>query len=975
MTRMKQRHRWMRRGAAIAIAAWQMTGAIRAQQPASGAQQQGQSEVDVAFAYDNAVRALQSGKYDEGLAAVDPVIAKHGPDALEDFGPVFGHFYYLRGMLLIKKGDFKGAVSPLKTCHEKFPRVAPPMKSGEDKPRLPNRYHFAALNQWAGCLLMLKQHAEGAVLFEKLLAECGNDPEVVRSQAQINLAICYLHVPDKLEKGRDFLLAQIASDAWTGAMKRRIFLALASEWTPQATVEEIAPVLSDNVGLLRAASFNERMETLNPPIANLAARALQSGDPLRALAWYRLVADPATALRDLAEHEAEVKARRLPPAQEPERQAMLAAMKKAAAGYASQLPPVLLGLGGAHYQIGDYAGSRAAYARLEALDPNLKDRPVVLHNLVVCSANLSLWQDVLTYGLKFFAEFPEHELKPSVARLMVEVLFSQQKYQEAYDVSHDTREKIPEGDAMRDIVEFVHGASAYHLEKFEESAANLEAYLAAYPEAQRKEPARYYIGAARVKLQQWPEAAIALDGFLADYPDSPLRPSALYLASLAHLVTENTERCQICLDELQEKFPNSPDIPASWNVRGDLITALEGDRFEIIGAHAMAREMVEKEGRGDSLTAAYALRQLIVASSGAEEWTEAAGYFDAFEEKYSDSFWFNDTVIAALPALAETGRQEEAASILESLVIKSAAAGPSPELDELFGTYATFISEHWAMPEALAKFDALRDRNTKGLVVLDAWLHTAKIEAMEKGDAKTHADAIRQAHFSLAALHEKQADAVSNYSLVRLARWTHEERKDPEAARKIYDFILNERPYGEALGFALIEKAKISAASKDEAARQEALDTFRDAIGRIDDPAMHQDAVLGIARILTADKKYPEAEKEWKSYLDHRDWTRARAEANYSYALCLDQQGQKGDALKVYVSVYANFAGHLDWSTRAYLRAATMLKEEGKDADALRVLQDMLKRMGHHDHPGVAMAKETFAEWRTAYMASQSQTK
>jgi tetratricopeptide (TPR) repeat protein len=975
MTRRTQCHHRMRRGVAIAAAGWLMAGSIHAQQPAATAQQQGQTEVDVAFAYDNAVRALQSGKFDEGLASVDPVIARHGQNALEEFGPVFGHFYYLRGMLLIKKGDFKGAVAPLKTCHEKFPRVAPPMKSGEDKPRLPNRYHFAALNQWAGCLLMLKQHAEGAVLFEKLLAECGNDPEIARAQAQINLAICYLHVPEKLEKGRDFLLAQIVSDAWTGTMKRRIFLALATEWTPHAPLAEIAPVLSDHAALLGAAPFNERMETLNPPIANLAAQALQSGDPLRALAWYRLVADPATALRELAEHEIEVKARRLPPTREPERQAMLDAMKKAATGYGSQLPPVLLGLGGAHYQIGDFAGSRAAYARLESLDPKLKDRPIVLHNLVVCSANLSLWQDVLTYGLKFFAEFPDHELRPSVARLMVEVLFVQQKYQEAYDVSRDTRGRIPEGDPMRDIVEFVHGAAAYHLEKFEESATHLEAYLATYPEAQRREPARYYIGAARVKLQQWPEAATALDGFLSDYPDSPLRPSALYLASLAHLVTENTERCQGCLDELQEKFPNSADIPASWNVRGDLVTALGGDRFEIAGAHTTARGMVEKEGRGEPLTAAYALRQLIVASSGAEEWAEAAGYFDAFQAKYSDSFWHTDTVIAALPALAETGRQDEAAGILESFVLTSSSAGPTPELDELFGTYATFITEHWTLPDALARFDAFRDRNTGGLVVLDAWLHTAKIEAMEKGDAKTHADAIRQAHFSLAALHEKQAAAVSNYCLVRLARWTLEERKDPGAARKIYDFILNERPYGEALGFALIEKAKINAASKDEAERQSALDTFRDAISRIDDPAMHQDAVLGIARILTADKKFIEAETEWKTYLDHRDWTRARAEANYSYALCLDQQGRKGDALKVYVSVYANFAGHLDWSTRAYLRAAAMLKEEGKDADALRVLQDMLKRMGHHDHPGVAMAKQTFTEWRAAYMATQSQTK
>jgi hypothetical protein len=75
---------------------------------------------------------------------------------------------------------------------------------------------------------------------------------------------------------------------------------------------------------------------------------------------------------------------------------------------------------------------------------------------------------------------------------------------------------------------------------------------------------------------------------------------------------------------------------------------------------------------------------LIVASSGAEEWAEAAGYFDAFQEKYPDSVWHTDTVIATLPALAESGCQAEAADGLESLVLPSDAAGPTPEWDELF---------------------------------------------------------------------------------------------------------------------------------------------------------------------------------------------------------------------------------------------------------------------------------------------------
>jgi len=100
----------------------------------------------------------------------------------------------------------------------------------------------------------------------------------------------------------------------------------------------------------------------------------------------------------------------------------------------------------------------------------------------------------------------------------------------------------------------------------------------------------------------------------------------------------------------------------------------------------------------------------------------------------------------------------------------------------------------------------------------------------------------------------------------------------------------------------------------------------------------------------------------------------SRPEANYQYAHCLDRQGNVSDALKIYVSVYANFPGHLDWSTKAYLRTALILTENGKELKALLVLRDMLQRMGHHDHPGVTRAKELFIRWRDEYQPEPKAT-
>jgi len=930
--------------------------------------------LDVPVAYDRAVRALESGDFDAGIAALNPVLASHAEDGLDQFGPVFGHFFYLKGILLIRKGAYAEAIPPLKTCYEKYSNDS--LKLQKDKQsvaKLPNRFRYQALSQWAGCHLMLKQHAEASVLYEKLLAEAADDPEVNRGEAQVNLAVCYLNLPDKQDKGRSFLLDQFKAATWTDKMKRRIFLSLASEWTPKVPLAEVVPVLAEAAPLVRVAPAHERMSQLNPAFGNLAAAAIQAGEPLRALAWYHLMASPDEAIRDLASQHEALKKRELTPAQEPQRQAALKKLEESAAAYRAQIAPMLLGLGAAHIQINSYAGSRAAYSRLEQLDPALKDRPLVLHNLVVCSVNLNRWEEVIGFGGKFFKEFPDHDLKSSVARLMVEVLFIEQKYQEAYDIARETRRRLKAGEEMRDIPDFVLGASAYHLEKHEEAVRELELYLESYPQGKRREPARFYLASTKVKLQQWPEAAALFDQFLTDYPQSLLRPGALHLASLSHLITGGLDRAETCLGELQSKFPSSPEIPASYNVLGDLLSAKESGYTDVAAAYGKARELVEKDGHGDAGVAAYALRQLITAASSEQEWEVAAAFFDDFRKGHAGSPWNADAVIAALDALVKTERRDEARELLETLVNETAGAGPSQQLDELVGSYVDFVRSHWSVSEALESFEKFPASTTPPPPALESWLITAGLETLEKADPKGNAEAVRKAYIRLTALYELNEKDISNHSLVKLARWTLDERKKEDVARKIYDFILKERPYGPAMGFALIEKAKIDAASKDPVTRLNALETFRDAITRIDDATLHEEAVLGIARMLTEDKKYPEAQVEWEKYLEDRTWTRARAEANYSYALCLDLQGKKPEALKVYVSVYANFAGHLDWSTRAYLRTAAILKENGKEVEALKVLQDMLKRMGHHDHPGIAKGKQIFIQWRDVYVAAQKQ--
>ena len=942
--------------------------------PVIGQQEGG--EVDLAAAYDRAVRAIDSGQFDDGIAAVDAVLTKHATDGLETFGPVFGHFHYIKGILLIRKQSYAAAIEPLRVCYEQFSNESLENKAKDDRAedKLPNRFLVQSLAQRAGCHLILKQFADAAALYEKALAEKEVfDPKINRPQTQINLATCYLHQPEQMEKGRDFLLGQLREGLWPDSIKRRILVTLGNEWSERAPLEEVSALLIEQAPLIRRANLFERGRNLNPVFINLAALGLQAGEPLRALAWYQLVASPDEILHDMQAQIDSAKKTEVAPALEADKQTRLQQMNAEADKIREQLPPTLLGMGAAHFQIGSYSASRAAHLRLEKLGPGLDERPVVLHNLAVGAASTNDWTEVVDFGTKFFDEFPDHSLKAAVARLMVEVLFIQGNYQEAYDVAIEVRAKLPEGEEIRDIPDFVVGAAGYHIERFEEADLELEKYLNTYKPPKREEPARFYRAATQIKLARWEEAVTQFEAFLTDYPDSELRPSALHLASLAHLVTEDLELAEARARELQERFPMAEEVPASHNVLGDILTAKEMSFESVQSEYVAALELVEKESRGDAETAGYSLRQLITAASGVEEWDAAARYYDAFRERYDDTSWKVDSCLAALGALVKTGRKDEAIEVAESLV-NATADEASEDLDQIFGSYYDFLREQWPMPEVVERLANFPSATPIPSPALQSWLLTAQADALTQMDEKANADGIRKALIGLTALYETHGTQLSNFSLVKLARWNVDMWGKEEEARKIYDFILKERPFGQALGLALIERAKIDAAKKDDpAARSSAMNDFKRALIEITEEEFQEEAVLGMGRLLSEDEKFEEALVHWENYLDHRSWNKARAEVNFRYAECLDRAGRTKEALKAYVGTYVNYAGHLDWSARAYLRVAVLLKESGRELDALKVLQDMLKRMGHHKHPGVELAKKTFLKWRDEYAAAASE--
>ncbi len=916
--------------------------------------------IDLAKAYDAGVAALESGDLDNGLKLVDRVLEKEGASGLGNYGPAFGHFYYLKGMLLIKKDQLAEAIDPLQTCYDKF------SNEGRMDGQAPNLFREHALFQWGLILQSQQKYEEAAQKFRKTLDEDPKrNPPINRMAVEMNLAQCLIKTGKEAE-GRAMLskvldLENLPDDAIQDAFT---LLAAGGGMGGDATMS----VVQQHAGSLFGSSKD--LEVMNPRLASLAAKTLRSGDPLQALVWYNLMTPPHPVIAQHEERKAILVARREQAISENQRELVgrldnaIEELEKKVKELDERHTNSLLGMAAAHYQIGSLSTALSLYRQLVDHHPEFGDPPQLMHNLVICATQLGDWDLAFEYGNRFFEDFPDHKLKPSISRVLAEVVFIRGDYDRAYEMAISARGDVPPGTPEREGLDFVAAATLYLNNDFAAAEPELENYVNTYTDSERREPILFYLASAKVKLSKWVSAIPLLDEFCDTYRDSSFRPTALYLASLAYLIVEEPHNALIRANTLLGDHPRAPQIPGAYNVKGDAQAAMEENYDTIVNSYKRAR--VEGKSAGMDDISAYALKQLIATAAEAKDHETAVAYFDEFRKDYSENIWNIDATLAATDSLVALDRRDEARTLLEQLVVKHAMQ-PGGEFDSMFQSYIRFLGNEYTLDEVVS---ALQNFSGKGTSpALDGWLIMGQIEALQSAD-KVDEEAVNDRFAELDQLYRRSGNDLSNYSLVQLA--SHMGKQGNEAAAvDIYNFIVRERPEGQALGYALIGTATLDFDSGKPNRLKDAAEKFRRVMTELDDPELNEKATLGLARVLMKQEQYEEAQSLWETYLESKSWNESRPEANFNYARCLELRGQRNEALKVFISVYANFPGHLDWSTEAYLRAAEILWTNGRNVEALKMMQDMLRRMKGLEHPNIDKGKATFFQWRDEYVAAQ----
>lgn len=957
---------------------------------------------DIVQSYNETLKALGAGEHKKALNLCNAILKDYGTvkEGMDMFGSVYGHWYYLRGLALMGGEKWDEASADFEVCYQctfetpeilacqkcrGFGRVA---ASGQEvgnrdedgKVRCPdcggipfnpnhrpNQFRMHSLVQWGNCRMLLEDYAKAREVYRKALSE---DRRARLSYnwklyTAVNLGRCMIKT-GAVDAGYDYIVRALDSERFPLPIKMIVFQILAEDWSPLVSADRTREFLDQYRHIALGAPPEERAKR-NPSFFYLANGALEKNDPLLALSWYRMLSHPGQIIADFNETIELYTARKTSdprPEIIPRLDAEIAKLTEARDQVQDNFWSMQAGLGISHYRLKNYAASLSVYRGLSDFAPKThKGRPEFLHNAMFSGVKIDDWKSAYQYGVTFLDEFPDHELKPDVVRVLVEMIFIQGNYERAYEIAKEVRVDMEPGSAMREIPDFIVGASAYQLGHFDEADTELTQYLATYEPAQRRELALFFLGSVKVKKFDWQVGSDLFDPFLEEFPQSAMESSVLYQNGMCKFMLDDNETALALVDRLLNEYPKAQEVPNGWNLRGDIQSAEEAD-FDTEISPAYSNAITTSADFSDQEEiAAYAKWQLLMNAASLERWEEAGQWFDRFQNEHPESAYSVDVLIGALDTLVALERTDEASQRLEKMLYENGEDAAGGQLAELFGTYLDFIKENDS-ENASHRLDEM-SLSRQSSVSLKAWANIGKIQLLEetKGDNE---DAIQALFYQLNVNFDPAQH--SNYIIVRLARWHTVTRKKPEDAAPLYDYILANREGSEDFDLALLDRAEIDAQSDLPQDRERAMQYFDRVLNEFGNAELAENASVGVARLLMKEKRIEEALPRWEAYMDNNAWNKFSAEANYNYGVCLDQLGQVGEALVVYINTYNAYPGHIEVSIPSYIRAALIMKEKGEDLKAMLILKDMLTRMQNIEHPNKDKAMQLFLKWRSEYV-------
>ena len=879
--------------------------------------------VDIAEPYRVAIAHYQQGDLDAAVAELEALVARHDRDAVATIGPAFGNVWYYLGLCRMEQGDLVEAALAFRHCHTKY--ANPADGTGE------NTFQTAAVIKRGEIEQSRGQFGAAAKLYAAALKEIPSGP--AREPVLLRLAIC-LHEAGDSDRPARICRALIEGDATRPELKRLAVLQSCRIAVEQNDLSTARALLRRHSELMTAPILERAAWTR--VLLHIGRRCTLLDEPVLALQVYELAASGATA----AAAEA--------------RQSALAAtgyVPGPATNADDELDAeLLLSRADAWFHVEAWRLARAGYAQA-APELAAQRRAQALHAASVCSAMLDEPDRAESFAQRLIEITPDYPMLPEVIAAWIESLLRADRLREARDVAWTERDRWDAGNFQREPLDFLAASAGFQLKQYGSAEAEFEAYLAQYPAATRRTEAAYSRAVCLLHQRRWRDAKGAFDELLADDTAREWTDGSLYYRALCLTMLEEVEAAEADSKMLLVAYPTSPHRGDAWNLLGDL-------RFREKAWDAAEELYTHADEAGDPEAAAYSAYQRIRIALAKSDHALALMRYQAFREQHDGSRELPQAVAVAASVYEAEGQVEAALELLTREILDRADRGRDAGLETLMNAHNALYKRahgYQALVERLRAFPGAEPTPP----TLAAWLALSEIEALESVGGEADRARIQDRYRFLAVNYE--LDELEGIFILKLARWL-EQTGDTASAISYYTVLTTLRDEPTFLQQARIERSRLL--RRQPSHQAQALEDLQRVLDAAVSPDLREAASVEIARHWFQAQEWERARTEWEEVLADPNWQMARGEATYGLAFCLDQLGMREAARRHYVNTYIQYEGQIDWSAAAFLRTALMAKEEGQLDQAAQILDDMMSRMGHLDHPVVNRARTLHRQWQ-----------
>ncbi|MEK7953326.1 tetratricopeptide repeat protein [Luteolibacter soli] len=546
----------------------------------------------------------------------------------------------------------------------------------------------------------------------------------------------------------------------------------------------------------------------------------------------------------------------------------------------------------------------------------------------------------------------------------------------------------PEGKQVETVAE-LKATLLLKTRKFDEAVSFLTAFIDKNPNSPIKQKMMTFRANARFEGGQYDQAATEYDQLMKDFGGSPEFEEYVYRRALCDFLRNKYQETVSAFDSYEKNFPNGDFLADIRYRRGIIQLALKdyktlipsmlallqdetaksflgqihtllGDAYQNSGDNDNAGtqfKLAVETANGDRSVLEYALEQATNILRGARRWDDLEALWKKFLADNPDHPMTLRGVSELSKLLQRANKKVEARKMLSEHILKDIQNPRSEYVEMLISQLAGMH-----VPPRSVKKDAPKPdiEALEGELVGDLEIpeddktpaYVARVLFAKSELARQMGDKAR-AERSLGAIANTASSNDLGPVLLSMVGQYLFDKGEYDKATPLYERLRDafpDSPYSDAAPVGL---GKIALAQKEY---QDAAKQFDIAINRASGDSTLKEATFGKAQALRALKQREDAKKLFEQILTTKGWRGIElAGANYELGEIESESGNKAGAHAYFQRVYLSHGAYPQYAIKSYVRAADMLRMDGKQDEYKATLQELIRK--YPDSPEAKKAR------------------